>query len=762
MRAIITLSLLTLSFYAFPQKVGLVLSGGGAKGLAHIGVIKALEENGIPIDYITGTSIGAIIGGLYAIGYTPEEMIDQFLSDDFYNWSKGIIPVENIYYYKMPDPNSSMFSFSIYLKEGAPKTRLPSYLIPTHYMDIAFMQIYSPGIAAADYNFDNLFVPFRAVATDIYNNRPHIFEDGDLGTAIRASMTYPFYFRPVIVDGVPLFDGGIINNFPWEVMKKEFKPDIIIGSNVSENAPIPEEIDIFSQIENMIVSKTNFNLPDSLGIVLNIEIPNISLLDFSRVNELYHIGYKSTINSIDSIKRFVSRREDFTNTIERRRQFLDKQKDLIFNSISITGLNKNQSEYVRKTFRTKASSVSYNKFKKEYFKLVSDKYIDRIYPTTFFNEDSNLYDLILNISTEPKFNFSLGGNISSSSLNQGYFGADYRHLSKSATYIAANIYFGRLYSSLNLSTRFDFPSNIPYFFQVNGNMSRFDFYSSSTDPFFEDLRPPYLIQKENFLEGLFGFPLKANSMIRFSLKAGYTDNEYYQISNFKKSDYPDHTFFNFVNTSISIENNTLNRYIYPNSGFFNQIKVNFINGREYHNPGTTSQTNVIDYNYLEWINLTFKREHYKSLLKRRIVLGSYFEANISNQPFFNNYTATILSSSSFQPTPHSKTIFIPHFRSHNFAALGLIPIFEFSPEFNLRSEIYTFIPYKIINRLSESFTAEYSEPFKSLYLIYSIGFVYNTPVGPASLMLNYYPKDNTQYYFVFNFGYILFNKRALD
>ena len=99
------------------QKVGLVLSGGGAKGLVHIGVIKALEENNVPIDYITGTSMGAIIGGLYASGYSPKQMEELFKSEDFKHWSTGIIPPKYIYYFKQLDENPSFIDLDFAKKD---------------------------------------------------------------------------------------------------------------------------------------------------------------------------------------------------------------------------------------------------------------------------------------------------------------------------------------------------------------------------------------------------------------------------------------------------------------------------------------------------------------------------------------------------------------------------------------------------------------------------------------------------------------------
>ena len=162
------------------QKVGLVLSGGGAKGAAHIGVIKALEENNIPIDYITGTSIGAIIGSLYAMGYSPEEMLELMLSKEFSYWQTGTVEEQYTYYFKEPYPTPEFAHFSIDMSDSLQikASFLPQSLINPIQMNQAFMALFSQATAKAGWNFDNLFVPFRCVASDIYTKKPIIFKNG--------------------------------------------------------------------------------------------------------------------------------------------------------------------------------------------------------------------------------------------------------------------------------------------------------------------------------------------------------------------------------------------------------------------------------------------------------------------------------------------------------------------------------------------------------------------------------------------------------
>ena len=209
---------LALTVAAHAQTVGVVLSGGGAKGLAHVGLLKVLEENNIPVDYICGTSIGAIIGSLYAIGYSPDQMAELLQSEEFLRWSKGDISPEEQYYYKTKIDGAEMVSVRLKREKSSVNAVLPTNIIEPEQMDFRFMQIYAQGAARAGYDFNKLFVPFFCVASDVHNNRPVVFTKGNLSQAVRASMTFPGYFKPLNIDGELIFDGGMQNNFPSDLM----------------------------------------------------------------------------------------------------------------------------------------------------------------------------------------------------------------------------------------------------------------------------------------------------------------------------------------------------------------------------------------------------------------------------------------------------------------------------------------------------------------------------------------------------------------
>lgn len=217
---------LLMTFFAISaaqaQSVGLVLSGGGAKGCAHIGVIRALEEEGIPIDYVAGTSMGAIVSSLYAMGYTPDQMTELITSDQFVRWKNGDIDEHNLFFFKRDDPSPEFVTFKVNLRDSS--TNKANLLIPNSVMasdqiNIAMMDLFSKANAACKGNFDSLFVPFRCVASDITHKCAYIHRKGDLGDAVRTSMSFPFVFKPIEVDNRLMMDGGIYNNFPVDVME---------------------------------------------------------------------------------------------------------------------------------------------------------------------------------------------------------------------------------------------------------------------------------------------------------------------------------------------------------------------------------------------------------------------------------------------------------------------------------------------------------------------------------------------------------------
>ena len=543
------------------QSVGLVLSGGGAKGFAHIGVIRILEENNIPIDYISGTSIGAIVGGMYAAGYSPDEMEELFKSEDFYFWSSGKIQEEYRYYFKRPEADPSWLELRVAKKENKLKVLPPTNIIPEEQMDFAFMELLAATNAACNYNFDSLMVPFLCVATDVYNSKPVILRNGDLGEAIRASMTVPLYFKPIEINGALLFDGGIVNNFPHDIMTESFHPDIIIGHKVADDNKAAESDDVLEQISNIIMRPTNFEIDPEKGILLETKFDNVGLLEFDKIELISKSGTLTAEAYIDSIKGLISKRVSQSTILAKRKQFNAKKPQLFFQNIQVEGVeDAMQRKFIIQSIKHRYNVVSLSELKKQYFKLIADDHLKSIRPISRYNKYSGYFDLHLKVETEKKIEVNIGGNISTKPINQGFASLNYRTYKSRAYTLNSNIYFGRFYSSFKFGGRIDFPSKMPFYLASYSTLNRWDFFSSSSELFFEDVRPPFIVQDEYNLRFEAGLPLGVRSKLYSGIAFANSADEYYQTEIFKKEDNPDETTFNAFVTQLGIETNSLNYY----------------------------------------------------------------------------------------------------------------------------------------------------------------------------------------------------------
>ncbi|WP_302775044.1 patatin-like phospholipase family protein, partial [Phocaeicola coprocola] len=562
--------LFVLTFQIQAQKVGLVLSGGGAKGLTHIGIIRALEENHIPIDYIAGTSMGAIVGSLYAMGYSPDDMERLLKSDSFKRWYTGNIEEKYIYYFKKKPPTPEFLNIRVSLKNPLHKVKtqfLPSSVVDPLQMNLAFLELFGQATAACNNDFNQLFVPFRCVASDVYNKRPMIFEKGDLGDAVRASMSFPAMFKPIEIDSTLVYDGGIYNNFPVNVMVNDFHPDVIIGSVVSSNPGKPQEGDIMGQLENMIMQKTDYSLPDSLGILMTFKYDNVNLMDFDRFDELHDIGYNRTIQLMDSIKARISRRINYRQLELKRIAYKKNMPELRFREISITGGNEQQKKYIRKEFHSSDHEIfSLEDLRKGYFRLMSDNMISEIIPHAVYNKVDTTFTLHLKVKIEDDLSLRVGGNVGSNGANQIYVGATYHNLNNFSKEVSLDGQLGQIYNNLQIAGRIDFPTHIPTSFRLVGSISSFDYFKQEK-LFSKGNSPVFNKKKENFVKLLVSMPFLTRQKAEFGIGIGKIQDLYFQNNvidfNNDKNDISNYTIFG---GSVAMDGNTLNSRQYATAG----------------------------------------------------------------------------------------------------------------------------------------------------------------------------------------------------
>jgi len=752
--------LLFFIFQLKAQKVGLVLSGGGAKGLAHIAVIKALEENGIPIDYIAGTSMGAIVGGMYAAGYSVEEIEQLFKSEQFKFWSTGKIQEEYRYYYRELEEDPSWLELDLLKEEDKIKILPPTNLIPEEQMDFAFMELFSSVTAINKGNFNDLFIPFFCIATDVYNNREMVLRQGDLGEAIRGSMTFPFYFKPIEIDGSLVFDGGIVNNFPVKNMKELFNPDIIIGHNVANNPEKPDPDNIMAQIENMILQNTEYKIDPKDGFLMETTFNHIGLLDFKKIDLIEKAGYETANKQIEAIKARIACRIRPEELKKKREQFNMKKPQLIFQNIQVEGAeDAMQRKFIIQSLKHNSNVIDIRELKKGYFKLVADHQIKSLRPISRYNPETGYFDLHLIVKSHNPMQVKFGGNISTRPINQGFLSGDYRMFKERSYTFSTNMYFGRFYSSLKTGARVDFPTVTPFYMAGYFTFNRWDYYSSTTEFVFEDVRPPYIIQNENNFRAEVGFPLSTRGKITFGGSYSNTNDKYYLTESIKESDTPDHTSFEAITASTNILSNSFNDKQYPTEGISSCLSLNYISGNEENKPGTTSN-NPVEKKFKH--NFYLLKGNYERYFKinKRFTLGLMAEGIYSNKNPFSNYVSTVLSAPSFNPIPHSKTIYLNNFHANKYVASGIKILFKLSEQLHFRAETYGFAPLREITE-ADNYLAKYNEKkFSTVNLMGTGALVFQSAIGPISISLNYYEKNQSKIYAMFNIGYILFNRKG--
>lgn len=750
------------------QRVGLVLSGGGAKGAAHIGVIKAFEENEIPIDYITGTSIGAIIGSLYAMGYTPDEMLQLMLSKEFGYWQTGTVEDDYMYYFRKPDPTPEMAHFSIDMSDSLQiKTNfLPQSLINPIQMNQAFMALYAQATAKAAWNFDNLFVPFRCIGSDIYNKKPVIFKNGDLGEAVRISMTFPLFFKPVWKDSVPMFDGGIYDNFPVKTMKEDFHPDFIFGVALSTGKSKPSN-NPYNQIETMIMQETNYEVDEEDGMIIRFNMPDVSLLDFQKANEIMEMGYKRTMSLIDSIKGRVHRKMPLDSLNLRRKQYKESLPPLVFKNIYITGVSESQQKYIESQLhRDINQEFSMEEFKRAYFKMLAYSKIKEIVPKAIYNRVNKTFDLHLYITMSDEINIDLGGNISSHQANQLYLGLGYRYLGRYAADMNADFQVGNSFSGVMLNGRMYLQTRIPTYINWQGVFS-YKRYSESQSLFYEDVVPAFIKQHELYMKLKLGFPFLNRAKAEIGFGYGQLNDYYYQNTevSFADRDY-EHSRYNLFSGSLNIEQNSLSTKVYPISGVKRSLNAQYITGTEKYKPNVA--TEPTKNNTHSWLQMKAHWEQYHELSKL-FNLGYTGELVLSSKNLMENYTASILQAPAFTPTPHSTIVFNEAFRANQYAALGISPILKLGKFVHFRLDLYGFLPLYEIKKHTEVLDNNYvmTLPYYGKFLdsfkyMGEAAFVVHLPFTSISLYANGYSYPSKNFNFGINIGYLLFNPKLLD
>ncbi len=339
MRKILFLSLLLITPFLFSQendsikkdvKVGLVLSGGGAKGFAHIGVLKVLEEAGVRVDYIGGTSMGAIVGSLYASGYTAKELDSLMKTFDFQVLLQDEIPRKAKPFYEKQSGEKYALSFPLQKgKIGIPKAISKGQNILNLTTDL---------LQHVDTikDFSKLPIPFLCIATNIETGEQELLDSGFLPKAVQASGAFPTLLEPVEIDGKSLVDGGVVNNFPVFEVKK-MGADIIIGVDLKNDFVKDEELNsavkIINQIINFQMYKDHDKRIEMTDLYLHPNMNAYEVTSFDKLEEILKVGEDIARLNFDKFKEIANQQSSKRPPVIKK----EKPQKIVVKNIEIDG-----------------------------------------------------------------------------------------------------------------------------------------------------------------------------------------------------------------------------------------------------------------------------------------------------------------------------------------------------------------------------------------------------------------------------------------
>jgi NTE family protein len=758
---ILSLLIITCTF-AYSQKVGLVLSGGGAKGLAHVGVLKALEENEIPIDYIVGTSMGGIIAGCYSAGMSPDQIEHIVLSDEFLRWVNGVPEPGYNYFYHKHEPNPHFIKVNLSL-DSILNFQLNTSIASDVSLNFVLADKMAEASAISKYNFDSLFVPMRVVAADIFTQNQVILSRGFLSDALRATQTVPFFYNPIRVDGKYLFDGGVYNNFPVDVAQEVFKPEVIIGSNVSTKVytDYPYDTDdklISHSLLLLLLDKSDPARVPKEGVYIQPDLRGYTSFDFGMARAMIDSGYIQTLRQIEDIKSKIKEKRTCDDVTAKRNRFNNRNPQMIFDNVTFKGFNPKQQKYLRHIFHFNPQNkkrLYFDRIKKSYFRLVSEEYFNNVYPNILYDTIRNTFQFQLTRRPQKNFQVDFGGVIASRDVSNIFLGLNFYSFNNQLLHAYAGFHTGNFYKSALMKARIDFPFQA--YIEPVVRFSTWDFLANND--FLNEVTPTVLRRIDRNFGAHIGWPIGNFFKASIGLEGINTFDDYGNKEFFVSSDTLDELRLNGYKSELVFAANTLNRKQYASSGRAYQITAQYYDVIERFNPGSTSlETQSVKAAH-KWFRIKASAEQYFNA--GWFKPGYYAEAVFSNQKFFQNYMGTIVNAPGFFPLQDSRTVLLQNFRSFNYIAGGLRNVFHIRNRLDFRLEGYVFKPLEYLEQTSEQKPRSVND-LKAIYVSATGGMVLHSPIGPISLSVNYYDDKEHQLGVLLHVGFLLYNKHSME
>ncbi|MEO6392869.1 MAG: patatin-like phospholipase family protein [Pyrinomonadaceae bacterium] len=332
--------------------VGLVLSGGGARGFAHIGVLKVLEENHIPVDYIGGTSMGALVGAMYAMGKTPAEIEAMVGPLDWNELIQGTVEFDRLSFRRKEDRRN--IPAPVTLKGQINDLNLPNALNSGHEIGLLFDRVTLPYAGVT--NFDDLPIPFRAVGTDMVKGEAVTLKSGSLARSLRATMSIPGVFAPVEIDGRILSDGGLVNNIPTDVVKA-MGADILIVVNIETQLGNRESLDslpgVLAQTINIASADNSRRSLRQANIIISPDLGAYSAASFGDSQKIIQLGYQGAEQNVALLKSLSLNDAEWEQHLASRRARLRSDTPPVPTLLAVEGNDPNSTRIINEKLGNK-------------------------------------------------------------------------------------------------------------------------------------------------------------------------------------------------------------------------------------------------------------------------------------------------------------------------------------------------------------------------------------------------------------------------
>ncbi|SDS45216.1 NTE family protein [Polaribacter sp. KT25b] len=720
--------LITAVFFSQQKqpKIGLVLSGGGAKGFAHVGVLKEIDKAGIKLDYIGGTSMGAIIGGLYAAGYSADQIETIIIETDFFALVRDLLPRSSETFFEKEYGENTMITLPV--KKGV--IGFPKAISKGQNVLNLLLELFDS--LDGNQDFTKLSVPFYCIGTDVETGGEVLIEKGSLPLALRASGSFPTLLNPVVLDGKLLVDGGIANNFPVSVMKAK-GIDIVIGSDVEGKLYKKDKLNSAISILNQIMSYQMYSKTEKekekIDVYIHPDISKFGVVDFDKKDEILKIGIDEAIKYRKVFKELAVKQK---NKKKRAPLKLNNEK-LTISSISIDGIKDYTRAFVLGKLKLKeGDSVTRREITKKIYLLSATRNYDRIE-----------YNLIKKVDNTYLLSFYLKETNENASLK---LGVHYDLLYKSsvlANYSQKHLLLDNDLLSVDMILGDNLRYNLNYFvdngFYISyGFRSRYNHFTSSTKvnplvstfPNIDNINLKYIDFTNQFFvqttfDRKFAIGLGAEHKYIKATTATITTNNEETILD--KSHY--------FNTFGYLKLDTYNKNYFPTKGYFADLNFRFnMASSDYNGDFETfgQAKGTLGFAKTFWNKLTFQFTNEAGFTLKNPESGIFdFYLGGYNQ----NYINTFIS-----------------FYGYDFAELSDNSFVK--SEFNFR--------YAITDKHNAIFIANYGrlgdnvfrdiELFKDVISGYALGYSYGSLVGPLEIKYSWSPETN-QSFWLFNLGF---------